>query len=161
VTALSRAIAAREVQRLYLALIHGVPLVEHFSIDAPIGRDPVSRVKMAVVAGGRAARTDVSLLGSTAKAVPGNAMPAPRYSAVRCRLHTGRTHQIRVHLAHRGHPLVADTLYGGRPELGLSRQALHAQSLGFDHPATGQAMRFEAELPSDLAGPWRQVLGES
>lgn len=156
VTALGRAIAAREVQRLYLAVVHGVPAAEHFSIDAPIGRDPVSRVKMAVVAGGRAARTDVSRLASTLPVEGG-----PRYSAVRCRLHTGRTHQIRVHLAHRGHPLLADVLYGGRPELGVTRQALHAEVLAFDHPLTGEPLRFESPLPADLDGVWQQVVGEA
>jgi 23S rRNA pseudouridine1911/1915/1917 synthase len=145
-TALVRAIAAREVRREYLALVHGRVTTEPFSVERPIGRDPQSRIRMAVVAHGKAARTDVELLGT-----------ALGVSAVRCRLHTGRTHQIRVHLASIGHPLVADTVYGGKPALGLTRQALHAARLGLAHPRDGRPLAFEASLPPDLAAAWRQV----
>jgi 23S rRNA pseudouridine1911/1915/1917 synthase len=148
-TALTRAIAARTVQRGYRAIAHGHFADDQATIDAPIGRDPVSRVRMAVVAGGRPARTEV-------RRVAGDA----RYSALECRLHTGRTHQIRVHLAWRGHPLVGDALYGGAPALGLERQALHAAVLGFDHPATGVPLRFCAPLPADLQQAWQQIVGE-
>ncbi|HEU4460237.1 MAG TPA: RluA family pseudouridine synthase [Methylibium sp.] len=148
VTALARAIAAREVARHYLALVHGRPRPEAFSVDAPIGRDPVSRVKMAVAANGREARTDVQVLGE----VDGIA-------ALECRLHTGRTHQIRVHLAHRGHPLVADRLYGGRSALGLERQALHARRLAFAHPVEARALAFEASLPGDLRAACSSIAG--
>ncbi len=145
VTALVRAIAAREVQREYLALVHGDwPAAER--IEAPVGRDPVSRVRMAVVSGGRPARTDVEPLGHAGGA-----------SALRCLLHTGRTHQIRVHAAYRGHPLLADALYGGRPALGLTRQALHAHRLAFVHPASGERLSFCSPLPADLAAAWDQV----
>jgi 23S rRNA pseudouridine1911/1915/1917 synthase len=147
-TALTRAIAARDVRREYLALAHGVLPAAPFAIEAPIGRDPVSRVRMAVVGGGKAARTDVTRIAATAQ-----------FSAVLCRLHSGRTHQIRVHLASRGHPLLADALYGGAPGLGMARQALHAARLGFAHPATGQALQFEAPLPADLQAAWQQVAG--
>jgi 23S rRNA pseudouridine1911/1915/1917 synthase len=147
-TSLTRAIAAREVQREYMALAHGLVPKAPFSIEAPIGRDPVSRVRMAVVGSGKAARTDVTWLAGDAA-----------FSALRCRLHTGRTHQIRVHLASRGHPLVADALYGGAPALGMTRQALHAARLGFAHPANGQALQFESPLPSDLRAAWQQVAG--
>jgi 23S rRNA pseudouridine1911/1915/1917 synthase len=146
-TALTRAIAAREVHREYLALAHGALRETALTIDAPIGRDPVARVKMAVVPGGRPARTDVERL-----AVSG------AISALRCTLHTGRTHQIRVHLASRGHPLVADALYGGRPALGLERQALHAYRLRFAHPSSGAVLAFEAGLPADLVAAWQQVV---
>ena len=98
-TALTRAIAARDVRREYLALAQGELAKAPFSIDAPIGRDPVSRVRMAVLASGRPARTDVERLAFDG-----------RISAVRCRLHTGRTHQIRVHLATRGHTLLSDAV---------------------------------------------------
>jgi 23S rRNA pseudouridine1911/1915/1917 synthase len=146
-TALTRAIAARDVRREYLALAHGVLPAAPFRIEAPIGRDPVSRVRMAVVGSGKAARTDISRIAANSNV-----------SAVMCRLHSGRTHQIRVHLASRGHPLLADALYGGAPALGMTRQALHAARLGFAHPASGQAMQFEAALPADSQAAWQQVV---
>ena len=145
-TALVRQIAAREVRRVYLALAQGEAVWAQTLIDLPIGRDPVSRLRMAVVASGKPARTDVERLAARGG-----------FSALRCRLHTGRTHQIRVHLAARGHALVADALYGGKPALGLTRQALHATELGFEHPASGQALLFQAPLPADLAAAWAQV----
>ncbi len=147
VTALSRAIAAREVHRQYLALVHGNVEPARFEIDAPIGRDPVSRVRMAVVAFGRPARTDVERVAADG-----------RFSAVRCTLHTGRTHQIRVHLAARGHPLAADAVYGGAPALGMVRQALHAARLAFVHPIAGQHVAFAAEPPEDFLAAWRTLV---
>jgi 23S rRNA pseudouridine1911/1915/1917 synthase len=147
-TALARAIAARAVRREYLALAHGAPKQASFAIDAPIGRDPTRRVRMAVVPGGRPALTDVQLL-ATRGAI----------SALRCRLHTGRTHQIRVHLAWCGLPVVADALYGGQPALGMSRQALHAERLVLGHPVTGELLAFEAPLPADMAAAWQSVCG--
>ncbi len=146
VTALVRDIAARAVHRRYLALAHGVPQQRAFEIEAPIGRDPVSRVRMAVVAGGRPARTDVLCLAAQGGV-----------SALSCTLHTGRTHQIRVHLASRGHPLVADALYGGKPLLGMHRQALHAAELRLAHPVTRVPLRFECRPPPDFAAAWAQV----
>ena len=164
VTALSRAIAAREVKRQYLALVHGmVPEAE--SIDAPIGRDPVTRVRMAVVSSGKPARTDVQRLlcaQAPEPRFPGRVSAGkgtPWVSGVLCTLHTGRTHQIRVHLSSGRHPLVADALYGGAPVLGMTRQALHAARLGFVHPITGQQLRFEAALPPDMSAAWASLEG--
>jgi 23S rRNA pseudouridine1911/1915/1917 synthase len=139
-TALVRAIAAREVSRQYLALAHGVPREAAFTVDAAIARDPRSRVRMALVASGKPARTDFELLAAGQGA-----------SALRCTLHSGRTHQIRVHLASRGHPLLADAVYGGTPLLGLQRQALHAQRLRLAHPVLGGTLDFERAPPADLA----------
>ncbi len=151
VTALSRAVAAREVKRRYLALVHGEVMPDLFTVDAPVGRDARVRVRMAVVsaaAGGRAARTDVQCLARSGG-----------ISALSCTLHTGRTHQIRVHLMSRGHPLVADALYGGKSALGLQRQALHATELGLVHPVWGQPMNFCAPAPADFAAAWAAVTG--
>jgi 23S rRNA pseudouridine1911/1915/1917 synthase len=145
VTALTRAIAAREVHREYRALAHGL-LASARTLDAPIGRDPVQRTRMAVVASGRPARTDVQPVAC-----------AEGVSALICTLHTGRTHQIRVHLAHAGHPLVADTLYGGRPALDMTRQALHAFKLELAHPRDQRLLAFECPPPPDFARAWARV----
>jgi 23S rRNA pseudouridine1911/1915/1917 synthase len=152
-TALVRALTAREVQREYLAIAHGEATTPQFSAEQPIGRDPTSRIKMAVVGlaqGGKAARTDFYRLGQT-----------QGFSLWRCKLHTGRTHQIRVHAATAGHPLVADVLYGGAPAVGMARQALHATRLRLLHPATGQAFDWRAPLPADLAAAWQVLAGPS
>lgn len=147
VTALTRMIAAREVHREYLALVHG-RLPAELQIDAPIRRDPSTRVRMAVLPGGKPARTDVYSLGEAEQG-------GRTYSAAHCVLHSGRTHQIRVHLASRGYPLVGDALYGGAPGLGLERQALHAARLGFAHPLDGRALQFDAPMPQDMGAAWR------
>ncbi len=137
-------IARREVQRQYQALAHR-PWQgrEQVSVEMPIGRDPRNRLRMAVVDlaqhAGKPARTDVELLAGS-----------DQVCRVRCTLHTGRTHQIRVHMAHLGHPLVADVLYGGHPALGMQRQALHAFRLAFVHPVQGNWLEFLAPLPLDM-----------
>jgi 23S rRNA pseudouridine1911/1915/1917 synthase len=146
VTELVRAIAAREVKREYAALVHGELMPQERSFEGPIGRDPGSRLRMAVVASGKPARTDVKRLFTGLGA-----------SAVRCRLHTGRTHQIRVHLSQAGYPLLSDTVYGGRSALGLDRPALHAWRLSFAHPIEGRPMAFEAPFPPDFAAAWAAV----
>ncbi|MEO7401410.1 MAG: RluA family pseudouridine synthase [Polaromonas sp.] len=137
-------IAARTVSREYIALVHGAWLgARTRQVDAPIGRDPRNRLRMAVVDleknPGKTASTAVTLLQS------GN-----KHSLVRCKLHTGRTHQIRVHMAFLGYPLVSDELYGGAMAGGLKRQALHACRLAFVHPVTGAAMEFKSLPPPDL-----------
>ena len=149
VTGLMRDIASRVVSRKYLALVHGRFKLDEDTIEAPIGRDPKVRVRMAVINSGRWAKTDVDLVAY-----------AEGIGAVRCTLHTGRTHQIRVHLAFRGHPLVSDELYGGRPALGMTRQALHAAHLAFKHPVTGEKLSFDSAPPDDFRQAWAHIVGD-
>ena len=137
-------IAARSVNRQYIALANGTwqgAKTRH--VDLPIGRDVRNRLRMAVVDmakhPGKSAVTDVTLLESTANCC-----------LVQCKLHTGRTHQIRVHMAALGHPLVSDLLYGGAMAGGLLRQALHAVRLAFEHPVTHAPLVFQAVLPADM-----------
>ncbi len=137
---LVRGIAAREVARQYVALAHRAWAgAKSRRVEAPIGRDPRNRLRMAVVESGKTAATTFELL-----------QEADAGCWVRATLETGRTHQIRVHMAHAGHPLVADELYGGARAAGLERQALHAYRLAFTHPVTAQVLEFHAPLPSDL-----------
>ena len=131
-------------RRVYQAVVWGVPEAPHGVIDAPIGRDRRDPLRMAVVTGGRDARTDYRVLGTYTS-------PAT-VSRLECRLETGRTHQIRVHLDSIGHPLLGDPLYGQRrPTLGLQRPFLHAAELAFDHPGTGARVTYESPLAPDLA----------
>ena len=152
-TDLVRQLQARTVKRRYVALVWGAMPAEGI-IDAPIGRDPRERTRMAVVAGasGKSARTRFRLVDQTI-------WKQQTVSAVHCDLETGRTHQIRVHCAHAGHPLLGDPVYGsarGRRSSaplpgGFARQALHAWQLGLVHPGTGRPMRWRADLPDDMA----------
>lgn len=143
-TDLVRQLQARTVKRLYHALVHG--LVERPGVvDAPIGRHPQHRTRMAVVPAGRPAVTRFRARERFARA-----------TLVECQLETGRTHQIRVHMAHLGHPLVGDPAYGrrrcGDPRLdNFPRQALHAFRLGLIHPASGQAMEWSVPMAADFA----------
>ena len=137
-------IAKRSVGRHYIALAHHEwkgAKTRH--VDLPIGRDPKNRLKMSVVDldrhAGKSAQTDITLLQT-----------GTNHCLVLCKLHTGRTHQIRVHMAAIGHCLVADDVYGGLPAGGLQRQALHALKLSFEHPLTGVMMAFKCPLPDDL-----------
>jgi 23S rRNA pseudouridine1911/1915/1917 synthase len=130
--------AAREVTKIYLALVSGSLKRSRGTIEAPIGRHPGQRKKMHVDARrGRAARTDYRVLQSLGTV-----------SLVECVLHSGRTHQIRVHLHHLGHPVLGDALYGRKGK--ASRQMLHAWKLGFVHPRTRECMIFEAPIPADF-----------
>jgi len=153
---LSEAFAARDLERAYLALVWGLPADMQGEVSAPVGRHPVDRKRMAVVErGGKAATTRYQVKRAWGTAV----------ALVECRLLTGRTHQIRVHMAHIGHPLVGDPVYLRRTPasakllpaatrdalLAFPRQALHAATLGFRHPVTKQPLSFESPVPADLA----------
>jgi 23S rRNA pseudouridine1911/1915/1917 synthase len=149
-----------DLERAYFALVWGVPLRPHATVDAPIDRDPRSREKMHVSkpGKGREAITHWQLIESYGPP------KAPLVSLIRCTLETGRTHQIRVHMAHIGHPVLGDPLYGtgyrtksvrlsdlARDRLQtLDRQALHAAHLAFEHPVSGEILSFDSDLPDDL-----------
>lgn len=139
-TDLVRQLQARTVSRRYHALACGL-MVGVRDIDAPIGRHPKHRTKMAVVeVGGKPAQTKVTVLKAF-----------DRLTYIEAKLATGRTHQIRVHLAHIGHPLLGDPVYGKTMPFDFERQALHARYLGFIHPVTQKLVEFEAPLPEDFA----------
>jgi len=136
--------AAHTAGRRYDAVVWGHPESPHGIIDAPIGRDPGDPLRMAVVVDGRPARTEYQVV---ARYVSPGAL-----ARLTCVLETGRTHQIRVHLAAIGHPLLGDPTYGDRrTTLGLERPFLHAAELSFDHPTTGDRLAFTSPLPADLS----------
>jgi 23S rRNA pseudouridine1911/1915/1917 synthase len=146
---LAKQFAAHSIDRRYLALVTGVPKLLHGSVDAPLARSASNRKKIAIVEGGRGKRAvthwkRLEVLKDAA--------------LVECRLETGRTHQVRVHMASIGHPLLGDPVYGrsGKShgkllkELGFHRQALHAAELGFTHPVTKGRLSFSSPMPPDM-----------
>ncbi len=137
---------AREVEKGYLALVHGRLEPVEGVIDAPIGRDPRHRQRMAVVEGGRPARTAYQVR----RYLPERPVGRDVYSLVEVKPSTGRTHQIRVHFAALGHPLAGDRVYG-RPSPVVGRQFLHAYRLAFRHPVDGRPLELESPLPDDLS----------
>ena len=153
---LSRQLEARTLKRRYKALVWGTPAPRQGTIEGAIGRNPANRKKMAVVKiGGKAALTRYRVLGPV----------GAKASLIECRLSTGRTHQIRVHMAEIGHPVIGDPLYGGGAKRRLKgapedirqvltkfdHQALHAYLIGFKHPSSGDLLQFESEIPNDFS----------
>jgi 23S rRNA pseudouridine1911/1915/1917 synthase len=150
---LSAAWGSERVRKEYVAIVYGTPSQSQGTIDAPVGRDPRNRKRMAIVAAGRRAVTDFGVIESLRHA-----------SVLRCVLHTGRTHQIRVHLKSIGHPIIGDPVYSGPQWRGIpdkrlqkaiasfQRQALHAAVLVIPHPKTDELMEFSAPLPADMVG---------
>ena len=139
------------MEKLYLAVTHGIPKLEKDTIFTHIGRHPVNRQKMAVVnpPGGKTAITDYETLG--------NDHPT-KTALILCHLHTGRTHQIRVHLHHIGTPILGDPIYGKKHTLPTPRLMLHAWKLSFNHPVTGEKVSFIAPPPQDF-NPWLDIAG--
>ena len=159
-TALVQQLQARMIEREYLAVVNGVPIAGGI-VDAPIGRHPVDRQRMAVTAGGKPAITHYRVRRRFRA-----------HALLRVKLETGRTHQIRVHMAQLRFPLLGDPVYGGRPRLppgasaaciaaiqNFRRQALHAERLALTHPATGERLEWRAKIPSDLV-ELLAILGE-
>jgi len=137
--------AARSVEKIYLALVAGKLRKTAGVIEERIGRHPVDRQRMSVTSSrGRAAKTEYRVVRSSDK-----------MSLVECQLHTGRTHQIRVHLHHLGHPVLGDKVYAPKLAKDYPRQMLHAWKLGFQHPCTGEWKKFEAPLPEDFTDAMR------
>ena len=137
---LAAQLAERTLKRQYLAVVKGVPRPPYGSIDAPIGRSPKNRKKMAVISSGRAAVTHYTTEQTFEHA-----------ALLRCVLESGRTHQIRVHLSHLGFPIVGDAVYGRKGKLyDFPRQALHAANLTLIHPVTEKKMDFSSPIPQDM-----------
>ena len=146
---LARQFADHSIERRYLAIVNGLPKMEEGTIDAPLARSSINRKKIAIVEAGRGKRAVTHWRRLT---------PLRDAALVECRLETGRTHQIRVHMASISHPLLGDPVYGGNArthrallrELGFERQALHAARIGFVHPVTKARLSFGSVLPSDM-----------
>jgi 23S rRNA pseudouridine1911/1915/1917 synthase len=144
---LARQFKAHSIDRRYKAIVSGRPKTSGGTIDAPLARSPQNRKKMAIVSGGKRAVTHWTLV-----------KPLHEAALVECRLETGRTHQVRVHMASIGHPLIGDPVYGRTKKehrevvetMGFQRQALHAAHLGFIHPLNGHALAFESSMPADM-----------
>ena len=154
---LARQFKAHSIDRRYKAIVSGRPKVGSGTIDAPLARSTQNRKKMAIVAGGKRAVTHWQLC---------QLRQLHEAALVECRLETGRTHQVRVHMASIGHPLIGDPVYGRTKKehrelletLGFHRQALHAAHLGFIHPIDSRALAFESQMPSDMEELFRQLV---
>ena len=146
--ALSDQMSVHAIHREYEAVVYGHLKEPRFTVDAPIGRHKTDRKKMCVTEqNSRRAVTHVEVLAEY-----------PGYSHIRCRLETGRTHQIRVHMAYLGHPIVGDAVYApGRPDCGVKGQCLHAKKIGFVHPRTGEYMEFDSALPDYFAALLQKI----
>jgi len=148
---LSAQLADHTLARTYECLVAGNLRQDSGTVDAPIGRHPTDRKKMAVTAKGRRAVTHWEVIARY-----------PGATHVRCRLETGRTHQIRVHMAHIGHPILGDTVYGAKkPVPGLTGQCLHAVGLRFLHPRTGEAVELHCDLPEEFKAYLRKLENRS
>ena len=158
--AMTAALSRREVHRGYSALVAGMPADDRGVIDAPVGRSSRHPVKMALTADGREARTHYKVVARM-PALTESPASVVSYDSARLdlRLETGRTHQIRVHLAAIGHPVLNDNLYGGPAAPGISHPALHAHTLAFAHPTTGEKRRFEVDPPEDFSRLYRLLCG--
>jgi RluA family pseudouridine synthase len=139
--ALIRAMRRREVSRGYLTMVHGTFSIPRGTVDAPIGRDPHHPTRRAMIPQGRPAVTHYRRR---------NEWDPPGVALVEVSLETGRTHQIRVHLAGIGHPVLGDRVYGRRDPVPVPRLFLHAARLELDHPGSGEGLTFESQLPADL-----------
>lgn len=137
---LTEQLRSHSVERLYLAIVHGKLTHREGTIEMPIARDPKDRQKMTATLTGKRAVTHFQVIEQF-----------EQYAYISCRLETGRTHQIRVHLAAIGHPLVGDVVYGRRHTLPIDGQALHAHTLGFTHPTSGEQLRFTSDIPEDMS----------
>ena len=146
---LAKQFADHSIERRYLAIVNGVPTLSQGTVDAPLARSSTNRKKIAIVSAGRGKRAVTHWTRVT---------PLRQAALVECRLETGRTHQVRVHMASIAHPLLGDPVYGGNAkahrsllqELGFERQALHAARIGFIHPVTNGRLSFDSALPSDM-----------